>query len=56
MTTTVTDDTGEPTTLGQYVAFDVAATSPIQFTGLPPYQPGKVIADGETPTWSRSAS
>jgi hypothetical protein len=37
---------GEPT-VGQYVAFDVAATSPIQFTGLPPYQPGKVIAAGE---------
>ena len=37
---------GEPT-VGQYVAFDVAALSPIQFTGLPPYQPSKVIADGE---------
>jgi len=37
---------GEPT-VGQYVAFDVAATSPIQLTGLPPYQPGKVIAAGE---------
>src|SRR5690348_18367013 len=34
---------GEPT-VGQYVAFDVAATSPIQFTALPPYQPSKVIA------------
>jgi len=38
---------GEPTINGQYVAFDVAATSPIQITGLPPYQPGKVIAAGE---------
>ena len=37
---------GEPT-VGQYVAFDVAATSPLQFTGLPPYQPSKVIAAGE---------
>lgn len=37
---------GEPT-VGQYVAFDVAATSPVQFTGLPPYQPSKVIAAGE---------
>jgi hypothetical protein len=37
---------GEPT-VGQYVAFDVAATSPLQATGLPPYQPGKVIAAGE---------
>jgi hypothetical protein len=37
---------GEPT-IGQYVAFDVAATSPIQIIGLPPYQPGKVIAAGE---------
>jgi hypothetical protein len=37
---------GEPT-VGQYVAFDVAATSPIQASGLPPYQPGKVIAAGE---------
>src|ERR1700733_4497103 len=37
---------GEPT-VGQYVAFDVAATSPIQVSGLPPYQPGKVIAAGE---------
>ena len=33
--------------VGQYVSFDVAATSPIQVTGLPPYQPGKVIAAGE---------
>jgi hypothetical protein len=33
--------------VGQYVSFDVAATSPIQITGLPPYQPGKVIAAGE---------
>lgn len=38
---------GEPTVGGTYVAFDVAATSPIQFTGLPPYQPSKVIAAGE---------
>lgn len=33
---------------GPNVAFDVAATSPIQFTvSGGPYQPGKVIADGE---------
>ena len=38
---------GEPTVNGVYVAFDIAATSPIQFTGLPPYQPSKVIAAGE---------
>jgi hypothetical protein len=37
---------GEPT-VGTYVAFDVACTSPIQFGGLPPYQPGKIIAGGE---------
>lgn len=37
---------GEPT-VGPYVAFDVAATSPIQVTGLPPYQPSKIIAAGE---------
>jgi hypothetical protein len=37
---------GEPTT-GPYVAFDVVATSPIQFGGPPPYQPSKVIAAGE---------
>jgi len=37
---------GEPM-VGSYVAFDVAATSPIQIIGLPPYQPGKVIAAGE---------
>ncbi|HET9081058.1 MAG TPA: hypothetical protein VFO01_11170 [Trebonia sp.] len=37
---------GEPA-VGPYVAFDVATTSPIQFTGLPPYQPSKVIAAGE---------
>ncbi len=33
---------------GPNVAFDVAVTSPIQFIGLPPYQPSKVIADGES--------
>jgi hypothetical protein len=38
--------TGDPTT-GFYVAFDVVATSPIQFGGPPPYQPSKVIAAGE---------
>jgi len=37
---------GEPT-VGQYVAFDVAATSPLQPIPLPPYQPSKVIAAGE---------
>ena len=37
---------GEPT-VGTYVAFDVATTSPFQFTGLPPYQPSKIIAAGE---------
>ena len=37
--------TGDPTT-GFYVGFDVVATSPIQFGGPPPYQPGKVIAAG----------
>ena len=42
----VSPEIGEPTVNG-YVAFDVAATSPIQFTGLPPYQPSKVIAAGE---------
>jgi hypothetical protein len=33
--------------VGSNVAFDVAMTSPIQFIGMPPYQPSKVIADGE---------
>jgi hypothetical protein len=37
---------GEPQ-VGAYVAFDIAYTSPIQFVGLPPYAPGKVIAGGE---------
>src|SRR5690349_12229184 len=37
---------GEPQ-VGAYVAFDIACTSPIQFAGLPPYAPGKVIAGGE---------
>ena len=37
---------GEPT-VGPYVGFDVATTSPIQITGFPPYQPSKVIAAGE---------
>ena len=38
--------TGSPTT-GFYMAFDVVATSPIQFGDPPPYQPSKVIAAGE---------
>lgn len=42
---------GEPTTYTPtgvpYVAFDVAATSPIQFIGLPPYLPSKIIKVGE---------
>jgi hypothetical protein len=42
---------GEPTTYdpfgNPYVTFDVAATSPIQFIGLPPYQPSKIIKTGE---------
>jgi hypothetical protein len=42
---------GEPTTYDPsghpYVAFDVVATSPIQFIGLPPYQPSKIIKAGE---------
>jgi hypothetical protein len=33
--------------VNDYVAFDIACTSPIQFEGLPPYRPGKVIAGGE---------
>ncbi len=37
---------GEPT-VGLYVAFDVAMTSPIQPGSLPPYLPSKVIAAGE---------
>jgi hypothetical protein len=37
---------GEPQ-VGSYVAFDIACTSPIQFIGLPPYAPGKIIAGGE---------
>jgi hypothetical protein len=30
-----------------YVAFDVTATSPVQFTGNPPYLPSKIIAAGD---------
>src|SRR5688500_14357508 len=37
---------GQPI-VNDYVAFDIACTSPIQFEGLPPYRPGKVIAGGE---------
>jgi hypothetical protein len=37
---------GEPT-VNDYVAFDIAALSPIQFSGFPPYQPSKIIAAGE---------
>ena len=51
---------GEPTTgnpaTGFYVAFDVVATSPIQFGGPPPYQPSKVIAAGERRSSSPSSS
>jgi hypothetical protein len=42
---------GAPTTYTPtgfpYVAFDVLATSPIQFTGPPPYLPSKIIAAGD---------
>ena len=38
---TTYDPSGNP-----YVAFDVACTSPIQFTGPPPYLPSKIIAAG----------
>lgn len=37
---------GEPTHLG-YVYWDLLSISPIQFIGLPPYAPGKIIASGE---------
>lgn len=37
---------GEPI-VNDYVAFDVACTSPIQFESLPPYRPDKIIAAGE---------
>jgi len=37
--------TYEPTGV-PYVAFDVTATSPIQFIGQPPYLPSKIIAAG----------
>jgi hypothetical protein len=37
---------GEPT-VNDYVAFDIAALSPIQFGGPPPYQPSKIVAAGE---------
>jgi hypothetical protein len=38
---TTYDPSGNP-----YVAFDVVATSPIQFIGLPPYLPNKIITAG----------
>jgi hypothetical protein len=37
---------GEPV-VNDYVAFDIACTSPIQVEGLPPYRASKVIAGGE---------
>jgi hypothetical protein len=40
-----TPTTYEPTGV-PYVAFDVTATSPIQFIGQPPYLPSKIIAAG----------
>ena len=46
---------GEPQ-VGSYVAFDIACTSPIQFIGLPPYAPGKIIAGARTRSSSRSCS
>ena len=42
---------GAPTTYEPngtpYVSFDVTATSPVQFTGNPPYLPSKIIAAGD---------
>ena len=37
---------GEPEHLG-YVYWDLISISPVQFIGLPPYQPSKIIASGE---------
>jgi hypothetical protein len=37
---------GEPT-VNDYVAFDIVSVSPIQFLGLPPYAPSKIVASGE---------
>jgi hypothetical protein len=37
---------GEPT-VNDYVAYDIVAVSPIQFLGLPPYAPNKIVASGE---------
>lgn len=37
---------GEPTHFG-YVYWDLITIAPIQFIGLPPYQPSKIIASGE---------
>ncbi|MBU2663891.1 hypothetical protein KOI35_10360 [Actinoplanes bogorensis] len=39
-------DIGQPT-VGPYVAFDLLATTPIQFGGPPPYQPSRILAGGE---------
>jgi hypothetical protein len=39
---TTYDPSGNP-----YVSFDVTATSPVQFTGNPPYLPSKIIAAGD---------
>lgn len=39
---TTYDPSGNP-----YVAFDVTATSPVQFIGQPPYLPSKIIAAGD---------
>jgi len=41
-----TPTTYEPTGV-PYVAFDVTATSPVQFIGQPPYLPSKIIAAGD---------
>jgi hypothetical protein len=42
----VEPEAGEPTHVG-YTYWDLITISPIQFIGLPPYEPNKIVASGE---------
>jgi hypothetical protein len=39
-------EVGEPT-VGNYVAWDLLTIGPVQFIGLPPYRPHKIVASNE---------